>query len=156
MKNPEIIPKQLSLLPSNSCFTKYVVHCQFSGSIQSLCIPVNRASQSRYKAGIKNRFCLIKNAVFRTAPRSSRAKFQILVLYLALKLIWIICAIVMRSLSNSSKSRSSCGRVGLNLNDNNCWNPSYCAKKVFKHMMPCISQARVMTDQVDGWATSNQ
>ena len=61
----------------------------------------------------------------------------------------IIRAIVMRSLNNSSKLKSSCGQVMLSFSGHSCWTPSCFAKKVLKHVKPCIRQAGVMTDQVD-------
>ena len=65
----------------------------------------------------------------------------------------IIRAIVMRSLSNFwKKLKSSCGRVRLSLSGHSCWTPSCFATKVLKHVKPCMRQAGVMTDQVDGWA----
>ena len=90
--------------------------------------------------------------------RSSRGRVQLCTPKVSLALTsldprWgrIIRAIVVRSLSNSSKLKSSCGRVRPSFSGHSCWTPSCFVKKVLKHVKPCMRQAGVMTDQVDGW-----
>ena len=95
--------------------------------------------------------------IHRRPHRSSRGRVQQCTPKVSLALTsldprWgrIIRAIVMRSLSNSSILKSSCGRVRLSLSGHSCWTPSCFAKKVPKHVKPCMRQAGVMTDQVSG------
>ena len=73
----------------------------------------------------------------RRPHRSSRDSVQQCMLKVSLALTsldprWgrIIRAIVMRSLSNSSILKSSCGRVGLSLSGHSCWTPSCFAKRL--------------------------
>ena len=61
----------------------------------------------------------------------------------------IIRAIVVRSLSDSSKLKSSCGRVRLSLSGHSCRTPSCFAKKVLKHE-PCMNEAGRSHDRSRG------
>ena len=114
----------------------------------------SEADYSRaYYVGLQTR--AVPPATVRRPHRSSRGRVQQCTPKVSLALR-IVRAIVVRSLSNSSKLKSACGRVRLSLSGHSCWTPSCYAKKVLKHVKPCMRQAGVMTDQVDGWASSSR